>query len=306
MRIGLFAGTTGGAPDVMSIVDDVKRAEDEGFATFSLSNIFSHDAIGALTLAGAQTSRIELLTNIVPTYPRHPVAMAQQALTAQAASRGRFTLGIGVSHQVVIEGMLGLSYDRPARHMSDYLEVLMPLLRGDAVRHEGEQYTLRGQLSIPDATPVPCLLAAMAPVMLRLAGEVADGTTLWMTAAKTVEEHVAPRIRRAAANVGRAEPRIVCGLPIALTTDAGAARAAAAEQFQTYGQLPSYRSMLDFEGATGPADVAIVGDETALDHALDRLEASGVTEFVGAPFAADSEAVTRTRAFLADRASRAG
>jgi F420-dependent oxidoreductase-like protein len=302
MRIGLVEGATGGSPSVMAIVDDAKRAEDEGFAIYSMANIFSHDAVGTLTLAGAQTSRIELATGIVPTYPRHPMAMAQQALTAQAASGGRFTLGIGLSHQVVIEGMLSISYDRPARHMREYLNVLMPLLRGEPVQYEGDQYTYRGQLTVPDAEPVPCLLAALAPVMLRLAGEVADGTTLWMTGAKTVEEHIAPRIQRAASNAGRPDPRIVCGLPIALTDDAGGARDAAAKQFQNYGRLPSYRAMLDIEGAAGPEDVAIVGDEAALDAALDQLEASGVTDFVGAPFTADSGAVERTRAYLADRA----
>lgn len=304
MRIGLIAGATGGSPSLAAIVEDAQRAEIEGFALFAMANIFTHDAIGALTVAGTQTERIELATAIVPTYPRHPFAMAQQALTAQAAAEGRFTLGIGLSHRVVIEGMLDISYDRPARHMREYLQVLMPLLHGEAVRYEGEQYTARGQLSVPDAKPVPCLLAALAPVMLRLAGEFADGTTLWMTGPKTVEEHIGPRIRRAASNAGRPDPRIVCGLPIALTNDAGGARAAAGAQFENYGNLPSYRAMLDIEGAPSPGDVAIVGDEAALDAALDRLESVGVTDFTGAPFAADDGAVERTRAYLADRAKQ--
>lgn len=302
MRIGLMAGWDPRQPSVTAIVEDAKRAEEEGFTVFAMANVFAHDAIGTLTLVGGLTSRIELTTGVVPTYPRHPMTMAQQALTAQAASGGRFTLGIGLSHQVVIEGTFGISFDRPARHMREYLSVLMPLLHGEAVQYEGDQYTLRGRLRIPDAEPVPCLLAALAPVMLRLAGEVADGTALWMTGAKTVEEHIGPRIRRAASNAGRPDPRIVCYLPIALTGDAAGAREAAAQQFSGYGRLPSYRAMLDIEGAPGPEDVVLVGDEAALDAALDRLAAVGVTDFVGAPFAADDGAVGRTRAYLADRA----
>jgi len=299
MQIGLMG--LGGTLD--EIVQGAVDAEAAGLASFAVANIFGHDAIGALTLAGARTSRIELLTAVVPSYPRHPAAIAQQALTASAASRGRFTLGIGLSHQVVIEGMYGLSFDRPARPMREYLSVLTPLLRGEPVRVAGESYTFRGALRVTDVHyPVPCVIAAMAPAMLRLAGSLADGTVLWMTGAKAIREHVAPRMRAAAAEAGRPEPRVICALPIALTDDVAAARALAGKQFENYGRLPSYRAMLDRQGAATPADAALIGDEAALDAALRELEESGVTQFNGAPFDDGAGSVARTHAFLAERA----
>lgn len=141
---------------------------------------------------------------------------------------------------------------------------------------------------------MPVLLAALAPRMLRLAGEVADGTVLWMTGAKTVAEHVAPAVTEAARAAGRPEPRIVCALPVCVTDDAEEARALAAKRFEIYGRLPSYRAVLDREGAEGPADVAIVGDEDEVAARIEALAKAGVTDFVAAEYSPG----TRTREFL--------
>ena len=299
MEIGLFT-TAGGR--VRGIVDDARRAEAEGFALFVLANIRAHDALGALAVAGSHTRHIRLLTGVVPTYTRHPVAMAQAARTTQAAAEGRFTLGIGLSHRVNVEGMLGMSFDRPAAHMRDYLAVLMPLLHGEAVEFEGEHFTYRGALQTRDAQPVPCLIAAMAPVMLRLAGERADGTILWMTAAAAIRDHVAPRVLKAAAVAGRPRPQIVCMLPITLTADVRSARTRASAEFANYGNLPSYRAMLDKAGAVLPGDAAIVGDEATVRDALEELRDIGVTAFAGMLFDDGTGSVERTRAFLASLA----
>ena len=302
MKIGIFTGSTGPAAKVTDVVADARAAEAEGFATFAMANIFSHDAMGALTLAAAQTERIELMTAVVPTYPRHPHAMAQQAKTVQAAGGGRrFVLGIGLSHAVVIEGMFGMSFDRPARHMKEYLNVLLPLLAGERVQYQGEQYKGNLFLEIADAEPVDCMLAAMGPAMLRLAGARTEGTILWMTAAKAVETHIAPAINAAAREAGRPDPRIVVGLPIMLTNDADAGREAAAAQFANYGNLPSYRGMLDIEGAAHPADVALIGTEEGLEASLRRLIDAGATDFGAAAFGSEEEQ-SRTRAFLAELA----
>lgn len=294
MNIGI--GLSGGG--IERLISDARQAEVEGFEFCTVANIFSHEAITTLALAGARTGRISLVTAVVPTYPRHPMTMAQQALTAQAASGGRFTLGIGLSHQRVIEGMYGLSYDRPAVHMREYLQVLLPLLRGEAVDHQGEQYTFRGQLRIADANTVPCVIAAMAPVMLHLAGEETDGTILWMTGAEAVRTHVTPRITRAAKAAGRSAPAIYCGLPMTLTNDERAARQKASELFANYGTLPSYRAMLDQAGAEHPGDVSIVGDEASLRKQLEALTDAGVTHFYGAPFDDGTGSTERTREFL--------
>src|SRR5579884_3394906 len=272
MRIGIGIGDIAGAPaDVDGLVAQARRAEAEGFASGWFANIFGMDAILAAALCARETSRIELGTAVVPTYPRHPVAMAQLALSAQAAARGRFTLGIGLSHQVVIEGMLGLSFARPYSHMKEYMAVLAPLIRTGSVSYAGTEYRVTAQVSVPGATPCPILMAALAP-----------------------------RILEAAAKAGRPAPRVIVSLPVAVTRDVAAARASAARGFQIYGMLPSYRAMLDREGVEGPGDVAVVGDESAVGEQLGRLAEAGATDFLAIPFRVqgDDDAVERTRAFL--------
>jgi F420-dependent oxidoreductase-like protein len=301
MRIGIGIGEIAGVPgDPDGLVAQARRAEADGFASGWFANIMGMDAIMAAALCARETTRIELGTAVVPTYPRHPTALAQQALSAQAIARGRFTLGVGLSHQIVIEGMLGLSFAKPYSHMKEYLAVLAPLIRTGSVSHSGEEYRVAMQLAVPGAQPCPILVAALAPRMLALAGREADGTITWMTGPRTIHEHTVPRIREAAAKAGRPAPRVVVGLPIAVTREVAGARAGAATQFQIYGALPSYRAMLDREGAEGPADVAIVGDESAVGEELARLEAAGATDFLAVPFPVkgDGEVMERTRALL--------
>jgi 5,10-methylenetetrahydromethanopterin reductase len=223
--------------------------------------------------------------------------MAQQALTTQSIVGGRLVLGIGLSHQPVIENMFGLSFDKPVRHMREYLEVLAPLLRGDAVSFRGETISANIGVDVKGATPVPLLLAALGPKMLELAGRVADGTATWMTGPATIADHIVPTITAAADAAGRPAPRIGVGLPVCVTDDEPQARAGAGELFAMYGTLPSYRAMLDREGAQGPADVAVVGDEDKVRGALDHLAAIGATDFVANIFGS-SEERDRTRSFL--------
>jgi F420-dependent oxidoreductase-like protein len=307
MRIGIGIGDIAGEPaDIAGLVAQAKRAEAAGFASGWFANIFGLDAITAAALCARETATIELGTAVVPTYPRHPVAMAQQALSAQAAAGGRFTLGIGLSHQIVIEGMLGMSFARPYSHMREYLAVLAPLLRTESVSHSGSEYRVAAALNVPGARACPLLVAALAPRMLALTGAQADGTITWMTGPKTLREHTVPRIREAAARAGRPAPRVVVGLPIAVTREATAARQAAATQFQMYGTLPSYRAMLDREGVEGPADVAIVGDEDDVGERLRRLDELGATDLLAIPFRVpgDGAAVERTRALLSSLARK--
>jgi len=303
MRIGMMIGEgSGSAPGLDGLVERAREIEAKGFHTAWMANIFSFDAIGALGIVGRETKRIELGTAVVPTYPRHPVVMAQQALTTQAASGGRFVLGIGLSHQFVIEHLLGLSYARRASHMREYLEVLGPLLRGEPCDFKGEEYRVQVGVQVPGAVPVPVLVAALGPRMLELTARLAAGTITWMTGPRTLAEHTVPTLTRAARAAGAPAPRVVAGLPIVLVRDAAAARAKAAETFAIYGQLPSYRAMLDREGAAGPADVAIAGDERALEEALRRVEDAGVTDLCAAVFEAEPGATARTVDWLASRA----
>jgi F420-dependent oxidoreductase-like protein len=301
MRIGIFGGDVASGP-FDALIDATRATADDGFATFWLPQIFGVEALAALAVAGREVPGIELATGVVPTYPRHPVTLAQEALTTQAASDNRLLLGIGLSHQPVIEGMFGHSFDKPLRHMREYLAVLVPLTRGEPVSFNGEVFRVNAGLHVKGAAPMPILLAALGPKMLELAGEVVDGTITWMTGPQTVESHVVPTITAAASRAGRPAPRVAVGLPICVTTDEDAARARAAHAFQIYGTLPSYRAMLDREGAEGPADVAIVGDEDAVGAALDHLGKVGTTDFV-ASIIGNAEERTRTRALLKSRVS---
>ncbi|MFP8873892.1 MAG: TIGR03564 family F420-dependent LLM class oxidoreductase [Myxococcota bacterium] len=302
MRIGVMCGATPG-PDgeLAGLIKKAQNLEARGFHAVWMANIFGLDAITAQAIVGRETERIELGTAVVPSYPRHPFAMAQQARTTAAASGGRFVLGIGLSHQLVIEGMFGLSYAKPARHMREYMAVLGPLLRGEPAKFEGEEYRVNGALEISEVGPVPVLIAALGDQMLRIAGQTADGTILWMTGPATIESHIVPKLTAAASEAGRPEPRVVAGFPIVLTGDLDGAYEYISKSLAIYSQLPSYRAMLDKEGAAGAADVALAGDEKTLDAGLDRLRDIGVTDFEAAIMPLDDEAEERTLQYLESR-----
>jgi 5,10-methylenetetrahydromethanopterin reductase len=300
MRIGLILGADGVNRTVGDLVKQAQRIEELKFDSIWMAQMMSYDAIGALSVIGHSTKRIGLGTAVVPTYPRHPTALASQALTAASASNNRFSLGIGLSHQIVIESMLGFSYAKPARHMREYLEVLGPLLRGETVQYDGEEYRVHGVgIAVPGAKPVPLLVAALGPVMLKLTGELADGTITWMVGPKTMEKHIVPSLTAAARGAGKPDPIVVGGFPVVLTNKPDEARQSIAQQLTIYGQLPSYRAMLDREGAKGPADIALAGDENYLRGAIDRLRNIGVTDFNVAIAASDAQTADRTLQFLA-------
>ena len=295
MRLGVMIGADGADSTLDDIIGIAKGVEAAGLDNVWLANIFGFDAISTLGFIGRETQRIGLGTAVTPTYPRHPTAIAQQALTTAAATNNRFTLGIGLSHQIVIETMLGMSYERPAKHMREYLSVLMPLARGEQANFEGEQYRVAGvQLTIPGAERMPVVIAALGPAMLKIAAELADGTNTWMVGPKTMEEHILASLKAA----GSDEPTVVAGMPIVLTTNVDAAREEIAQNLTIYGQLPSYRAMLDREGAAGPADIAIVGDENELRGAIKRFEDMGVTDFNAAIMGIEEGAYERTLEFL--------
>jgi F420-dependent oxidoreductase-like protein len=280
---------------VSEFVDDCHRAVEQGYRSVWSPQIFGLDALVAFAVAGREVRDLHFGTAVLPTYPRHPMLMAQQAKTTQSVLGERFTLGIGLSHKVVIEGMFGYSFDQPAIHMRDYLDVLLPLVRDGKVSHAGKTITGRGQITVPDSTDFPVMIAAMAPKMLELAGALTDGTILWMTGPKTTETHIIPTMHAAAAAAGRPTPSTVMGLPVCVTNDVDGARKRASEDFAIYGQLPSYRAMLDREGAEGPADVAIIGDEATVRARITALSSCGATDLLVNAFGTPEEiAATRS------------
>ncbi len=302
MRIGVFVGAS--AADLMTLdglLARIKQAEDDGFDSFWIPHISArgYDALTALALAGTQTGRIELGVGVVPTYPRHPAALAQQALTTATASGGRFILGIGPSHRPGMEDGFGIPYDRPARHTREYLSVMRPLLEQGAVRFNGEFFNVNLELAALERPACPIFVSALAPQMLNLAGQLADGTVTWMAGPRTIETHITPRIRRSAENSGRGEPRVCVGLPTAVTDDETAGRRTAAEAYQRYGELVNYRRALDIEGVESPAEVAVVGNEASLQRQLETFAEGGATDFVANIFHIPGEPDSAQRAYEA-------
>ena len=293
MRIGIFLHPS----SIDSYVEQCAAVAEEGFPSVWSPQIFGMETLTAIAVAGREVPGLMFGTAVVPTYPRHPMTMAQMALAANDATKGRLMLGIGLSHQVVIEGMYGMSFDRPAVHMKEYLSILGPLINDRAVSVSGETLTFRGNISVPDAPACPIYIAALAPAMLRLAGTMADGTITWMTGPRTVQDHIIPTMAAAATAAGRPEPKTMVGLPICVTSDVDAARERASKEFAIYGQLPSYRAVLDREGAAGPADIAAIGDERTVAAAIKRIAEAGATELVSNVFGTKEEQ-GRTRELL--------
>lgn len=294
MRIGL----TGGGSTVDRMVEQAARAEADGFRSLWYASAVGGDPLVAMALAGRATTSIELGTAVLQTYTCHPLLQANRAgAVANAMGRPGLTLGVGPSHHPVIEGVYGMAYDHPGRHTEEYVRILAALLRGEPVDTSGDDWTLHGSDRMaPTSQPVPVLVAALGPRLLRVAGEVADGTVLWMAPARAIGEHVVPRITKAAAGAGRPAPRVVAGLPVAVHDDVDEARAVAGSLFAGYGVLPNYRRILDLGGAAGPAEAAIVGDETSVAEQLRALVDAGATDIWAAVFPiGDDRAGSRRR-----------
>lgn len=292
MTIGGDAlGRPSAPPDVVA---DARRAEAEGFATgWSVHMSRAYDALTTLAVAGTQTSRIELAVGVVPTYPRHPLALAQQAVTAQTFCEGRLTLGVGVSHRPVIEELHGLTYASPAAHMREYLTVLGPLLRGETVTFAGEHYRVDGGFAVPGAQPVSVLVGGLSPRMVRVAGELADGVITWLVGPRSVAD-VAATLHRA----GRGT-RLVAALPVAVHDDPDEARAAAEVCFSRYNGLENYRRQFVRDGLPSVGALAVVGPAADVEKQLQHLADLGVTDLWPVPFPVGSADVRRTRELLA-------
>ncbi|OBG40931.1 LLM class F420-dependent oxidoreductase [Mycobacterium alsense] len=285
MRIGVMVGSDKERPRgdrLAGLVADGVAAEGAGFTTFWMPQVPGYlDAMTAVALIGQATERIEIGTAVVPIQTRHPMIMAQQALTTQVACGGRFTLGIGPSHHWIVNGQLGLPYDRPARLMGDYLDVLEASFAGPgAVDVDNRSYCVHSPVDVTDTHGVPVLLSALGPTMLRLAGERAGGTILWMADERAIGDHVVPRITAAADGAGRPAPRIVAGVPVALCPNGEAddARAYASEVLGHADFSPNYVRLLSHGDAQDVGDTMAAGDESAILARLRRYRDAGATD----------------------------
>jgi F420-dependent oxidoreductase-like protein len=282
VRIGL----TGWGSSVEQLVHQAKEAEAEGFTSLWYASVVTGDPLVAIAIAGRETSRIELGTAVLQTYPCHPLLQANRAASVvDAMGRPGFTLGIGPSHEPMIRDVYGLQYDHPGRSTEEYVRILSTLLRGEALDFDGRDWAVHstGRLARP-LHPVPVLVAALGPRLLRIAGELAEGTVLWMAPPRAIESHIAPRVHAAATSAGRPAPRIVAGLPVAVHDNEAEARSAAVASSTAYAGMANYQRILDIGGATSPADAAIVGGEKSVHAQLQGLLDAGATDIWAAVF----------------------
>lgn len=312
MRLGIMVGSDKvrtRAERLSGLIDDGVSAERAGFDSFWFPQVPGYlDAMTALALLGQATERIELGTAVVPIQTRHPVILAQQALTTTAASGGRFTLGLGLSHDWIINGQLGLPYERPVHLLRDYLDVVADTFAGPGqVDVENEHFTVHSPVDVADGTGPSILLAALGPTMLRIAGERADGTILWMADERAIAEHIVPKIRAAADAAGRPAPRVVAGVPVALCRpdEVAIARAQASEVLGHAHFSPNYVRLLDHGDAEDVGDTMAAGPEADVLARLRRYRDAGVTDLavrvvpLGADEPSRRESRHRTEQFVA-------
>ncbi|WAJ47703.1 TIGR03564 family F420-dependent LLM class oxidoreductase [Mycobacterium sp. Aquia_216] len=303
MEISVFTslGDGDGPTVVNAYIDEVARVSEEGFSRMWTAQLpWETDLLGVQAVALREVPDIELGVGVLPIQVAHPMLTAQRALTLSALSGGRFTLGLGVAHPSFSEDWWGIPWEKPVRRMIEYLDGVLPLLTGEEVNATGQFVTTYGSLQVSNVPAPQVYIAAMGPQMLRVAARRTAGTFTWMTGPRTLAEHIGPTLREAAAAAGRPEGavKVLAGLPVCVTDDANGARARAAEQFAIYGTLPTYRAMLDREGAARPEEIALIGDEAAVADRIDEIRTAGVDEFAAYPFGDGDETRARTLALL--------
>ena len=306
MRIGINGSSliATGAP-LSAMADHLVEAEQAGFSSYWLAQLAVPDALTAIAAFGPRTTTIEIGTAVIPTWPRHPLMLAGQALTVQEAIGNRLALGIGLAHKVSVESTLKIPFERPAKHMDEYLSVLLPALRERSVSFTGDIWS--GEVEaiggVPGGQPPAVLLAAMGPRMLRLAGERTDGSILWLGGPKAISSVIKPALEDAAETAGRGAPRIVASVPICVTNKPDDVRQLIGALLAGYNDLPSYRGVMDAEGAAGPADVSVVGSEEEVRAGLAAFADAGATDFAALEFPTDPDETAATRALLTELAA---
>lgn len=299
MKIGINGTALVAKASVSAVTEHAAAVAADGFAHYWLAEhpTGGFDALTVLSAVGQRVPDIELGTAIVPTFPRHPLVLAGQTLTTADVVGPRLTLGVGLSHEVML-AQLGIEFEKPIRHLREYLSILMALLREGNVDYHGETLHCEAQLFAPPGVQVPVVVAALGPQALAVCGRLADGTTLAWVGPRTVREHIVPRLQSAASDAGRPAPRIIATLPVCVTDQPSAVRGAIASGLSMYGQLPSYRAMFEREGVDGPADISIVGSEQQVRDGIAALAEAGVTDFAASEFFLDQQEREHTRRVL--------
>ena len=299
MKIGINGTGLVQQASIPAVIRHAQQAAEDGFTSYWLAEhpTGGFDALTVLAAVGLAVDNMQLGTAIVPTLPRHPAALAGQANTVNQLLNGRLTLGIGLSHAPMM-AELGIGFDKPIRHLREFLSVLMPLVREGQVSYQGEEISSKfGHFKAPEH-PLQVLVAALGPQALGVTGRQADGTILAWVGEKTIDQHIAPKLQAAADKAGHPAPSIVASLPVCVTEDEASIRARIAKGLSMYGKLPSYRAMFDREGVEGPADVAIVGSRAQVEDRIGAMQAAGVTEFAPTEFVTNPDEAASTRDLL--------
>ncbi|HEY3080922.1 MAG TPA: LLM class flavin-dependent oxidoreductase [Chloroflexota bacterium] len=284
-RVGVALHEAGAAKQLAAI----ELAELTGVkAAWLTTGGVGPDAMCVFAAAATRTSLIGLGTSIVPTYPRHPLALVQQTLVVAALARGRFRLGVGPSHRATIEGMYGLRFDRPLGHLREYVTVLKNALQKGPFDFEGEHFRVHG--SVPEPPGVPVLISALRPASYRLAGEVSDGALAWICPLPYLRDRALPALREGARAAGRTPPPLVAHCFVAVHEDAAAVRQTAHERLAGYARSPFYQEMFAEAGfsearqgkmSQAMLDAVVVhGDEAAVARGLGAYFDAGMDEVI--------------------------
>lgn len=269
-----------------------------------LAQQLSYDAISLAALVGAAVPGLGVGTSVVPINPRHPLIVAQLAQTAQAATHGNFSLGLGLGARVMERPAFGGDWSHVITRLREHLAILRSVFDTGSVNFHGTEISASPALPVQVAggTPIPIYVAAMGPKALRVTGELADGTIPYLAGPRTIGEFIVPTINKAAADAGRPVPRVITAVPVLLSADVERARAAAAEQLSFYAAIPSYRNVIAREGVESIAELAAVGPEESVARQLASYLDAGATELTLSPLertdSADREAVWRLAAAL--------
>jgi F420-dependent oxidoreductase-like protein len=280
-------------PTPSATIDAIVRAEERGLGmVWSTVGGAAPDAVTLFAAAAVRAQRVTFGTSIVPIYPRHPVALASQALVLADLAPGRFRLGVGPSHRPTIEGAFGIPFVKPHEYLREYVQVLRQMLWDGKVDYEGEFFTVQ-QLALPAgmaAPRVPIMISALRAHAFRLAGEISDGAISWMCPVPYLVQTALPALKAGAEAAGRPMPPLVAHVPVALHTDREAVRAAARRELGSYGRLPFYARMfadagfpVDADGTMPDAlfdELVVSGDKSAVAARLAEIQARGMQEIL--------------------------
>jgi len=283
MQIGVALVASPEAPNyVDAVVQRARQAAAAGLKSAWFGQRFDYDSPALATIVGREVPELEVGTSAIPIFGRHPLLVSGQARTAQAATHGRYHLGLALGAPGIVRDTLGLPFDRPIGLLREFLTVLRSINDTGAVDFHGEQLTAVSRLpvTLPGAAPVPVLVAAMGPQALRVTGELADGTLPYLAGPRTLGERIVPAITRAAEQSGRPAPRIVAFVAGVVTTNVEQVRASAFDRMAFYDRIPSYQRVIAAEGHTRAGELAVIGDEHAVATAVQTYLDAGATEVV--------------------------